>query len=96
MIESTVSGVEIGTMGMAGVAILGLFATWIKNGKSQAKHMSEMETRQGEQTKTIFNKLDDLHTGLGAIKESVDSPGMLRIKLPITQILCFLNALITS
>ncbi len=72
MIESTVSGIEIGTMSVAGVAILGLFVTWIRNGKSQAKHMSEMEGRQSEQIKTIFNKLDENKEVLGAIKESVE------------------------
>ena len=51
---------------------IGLIATWARNGRSQAKYMGAMETRFTEQIKTVFSILNNEHTGLGAIKESVD------------------------
>ena len=51
---------------------IGLIATWVRNGKNQAGHMAAMEASQVERTKTIFNKLDDPNTGLGAIKKAVE------------------------
>ena len=57
-----------------GVCLIGIgfIVTWVRNNKSQAKYMTEMETRQNERIKTVFNKLDDPNNGLGAIKKAVD------------------------
>ncbi len=53
-----------------GVIILtiGLIATWIRNGRSQAKRDGIIE----ERIKGIKEKLENPNTGLGAIKKSVE------------------------
>jgi len=55
---------------MAGVVVvaLGLAATWIRNGRHQAKRDGVLEQRM----KGVEDKLDDDNNGLSAIKKSVD------------------------
>lgn len=55
---------------VVGVIIVGvgLIITWVRNGRSQSKRDGVLE----ERIKNINKKLEDEHTGLGAIKESVD------------------------
>lgn len=59
------TGLEIATWAVAVAAILGLIATWIKNGRSQAKRDGKLEANQ----KNIINQLEDPETGLSAINE---------------------------
>lgn len=51
-----------------GVLAIGLIATWVRNGRSQAKRDGILEERM----KSINKRLDDENTGLGAIKKSVE------------------------
>jgi len=55
---------------LVGVALIGfgLIATWMRNGRSQARRQGSLET----DVKHIKETLDDENTGLGAIKKSVD------------------------
>jgi len=55
---------------MAGVVIvaIGLAATWIRNGRSQAKRDGILEQRM----KGVEDKLSDDNNGLSAIKKGVD------------------------
>ena len=59
-------GEAFAVVGVVFLAI-GLVATWVRNGKSQATRDGIME----ERIKGINTKLEDPNTGLGAIKESV-------------------------
>jgi len=57
----------ISILGTLGVAI-GLIATWLRSGKSQARRDGLLE----ERIAGIQKLLDNEHTGLGAIKKSVE------------------------
>ena len=72
MTETGMSASDFAALIGVGIVALGLLLTWIRNSKSQTKHISEMEGRTSEQILTIFNKLDDPNTGLGAISKSVE------------------------
>ena len=55
---------------IVGVSVIGigLIATWVRNGRSQAKGRGVLET----EIRNVKDKLDDEYTGLGAIKTAVD------------------------
>ena len=61
------AGEAFAVIGVVFLAI-GLVATWVRNGRSQAKRDGVME----ERIKGINKKLEDPNTGLGAIKKSVE------------------------
>lgn len=55
-----------------GLVAAGLAATWIKNGKSQAKSDTVLKTELKASIKGIQDKLDDPNDGLGAIKREIN------------------------
>ena len=59
---------EIAPLVGVGVVAVGLIATWIRNGRSQARRDGILE----ERINSINKSLDDENTGLGAIKKSVE------------------------
>jgi len=54
--------------GATTVLALGLVVTWARNGRSQTRENEAMK----KDLEHIKEKIDDEHSGLGAIKESVD------------------------
>lgn len=50
------------------IVAVGLVATWIQNGRNQAKRDGILE----ERINGIQSRLDDENTGLGSIKKSVE------------------------
>jgi len=56
---------------IVGVCVVGvgLVCTWVRNGRGQSRHQGALEA----DVIHIKDKIDDEHTGLGAIKQSVDN-----------------------
>lgn len=61
---------EIEAASIIGVLLvsIGLIATWVRNGRSQARYIGRLEN----QVENIQKTLADENTGLGAIKASVE------------------------
>jgi len=57
----------VSTVGVVVIG-LGLVATWLRNSRSQAGYIGKLEAK----VEGIMGRLDDEHTGLGAIKAGVD------------------------
>lgn len=63
----TEGGEAFAVIGVVFLAI-GLVATWVRNGRGQAKRDGVLE----EKINSIDKRLEDENTGLGAIKNSVE------------------------
>jgi len=63
------SGIEVASIiGITFVGV-GLIATWVRNGRNQARYLGRLET----QVENIQKSLADENTGLGSIKKSVEA-----------------------
>ena len=62
------SGIEVASIiGISFVGV-GLIATWVRNGRNQARYLGRLEN----QVENIQNTLADENYGLGSIKSSVE------------------------